>query len=206
MWYQWSWTLMDDLSSVQLKCRGGPIIVSEKKGCHLCHNTFSEPDCVCLPGGTPVHTHCATQKLKGSPTKRQIDHAHTSNHTWTLQEVKRTAGGICWSWAWTTKGTWVDTGVRTEREGGRGTRMRTLRALGFRDELKHGCGLGERQNFHSSECVCVWGESEKCTVCWWNAIYSCSLLPIFALVPQIMFSWLTGLGNKKMDKSGMVWL
>ncbi|MCJ8729813.1 hypothetical protein PDJAM_G00111380 [Pangasius djambal] len=65
----------------RLKCRGGPIVVSEKKGCRLCHNTFSEPDCVCLPGGTPVHTHCATQKLKGSPTKRQVDHAHASNHT-----------------------------------------------------------------------------------------------------------------------------
>ncbi|XP_026989205.1 transforming growth factor-beta receptor-associated protein 1 homolog [Tachysurus fulvidraco] len=65
----------------RLKCRGGPIVVSEKKGCRLCHNTFSEPDCVCLPGGTPVHTHCATQKLKSSPSRRQADHAHTSNHT-----------------------------------------------------------------------------------------------------------------------------
>ncbi|XP_030637432.1 transforming growth factor-beta receptor-associated protein 1 homolog [Chanos chanos] len=63
----------------RLKYRGGPIFVSEKKGCRLCHSTFSDPDCVCLPGGTPVHTHCATQRIRDSPTKRRLDHA--SNHT-----------------------------------------------------------------------------------------------------------------------------
>ncbi|KAA0713196.1 Transforming growth factor-beta receptor-associated protein 1 -like protein [Triplophysa tibetana] len=46
----------------RLKYRGGPILVSEKKGCQLCHNTFSEPDCACLPGGKPVHIHCVTKK------------------------------------------------------------------------------------------------------------------------------------------------
>ncbi|XP_062852884.1 transforming growth factor-beta receptor-associated protein 1 homolog [Trichomycterus rosablanca] len=65
----------------RLKYRGGPVIISEKKGCHLCHNTFNEPDCVCLPGGIPIHTHCATKRLQDSPSKRQLDHSHTSNHT-----------------------------------------------------------------------------------------------------------------------------
>ncbi|KAI4884620.1 hypothetical protein NFI96_022242 [Prochilodus magdalenae] len=65
----------------RLKYRGGPVFVSEKRGCQLCHNTFREPDCVCLPGGTPVHTHCAAQRIQDSPAKRRLDHAHTSNHT-----------------------------------------------------------------------------------------------------------------------------
>ncbi|KAL6456082.1 hypothetical protein MHYP_G00359330 [Metynnis hypsauchen] len=65
----------------RLKYRGGPVFVSEKRGCQLCHNTFREPDCVCLPGGTPIHTHCAAQRLQDSPTKRRLDHGHTSNHT-----------------------------------------------------------------------------------------------------------------------------
>uniref|UniRef100_W5KQR2 Transforming growth factor, beta receptor associated protein 1 n=1 Tax=Astyanax mexicanus TaxID=7994 RepID=W5KQR2_ASTMX len=66
----------------RLKYRGGPVFMSEKRGCQLCHNTFREPDFVCLPGGTPVHTHCATQRLRDSPTKRsQLDHGHTCNHT-----------------------------------------------------------------------------------------------------------------------------
>uniref|UniRef100_A0AAQ4NP23 CNH domain-containing protein n=1 Tax=Gasterosteus aculeatus aculeatus TaxID=481459 RepID=A0AAQ4NP23_GASAC len=56
-----------------------PIFVSEKKGCHLCHNTFSEPDVVCLPGGVPVHTHCVAQRVRDSPTKRQL--TNSSNHT-----------------------------------------------------------------------------------------------------------------------------
>eukprot|EP00064_Thunnus_orientalis_P013668 superscaffoldBa00002263_g13708 len=38
-----------DSAALQLKERKKPIFVSEKKGCHLCHNTFSEPDVVCLP-------------------------------------------------------------------------------------------------------------------------------------------------------------
>ncbi|XP_035992465.1 transforming growth factor-beta receptor-associated protein 1 homolog [Fundulus heteroclitus] len=63
----------------RLKERRKPIFVSEKKGCHLCHNTFSEPDVVCLPGGVPVHVHCAAQRVRDSPTKRQL--ANSSNHT-----------------------------------------------------------------------------------------------------------------------------
>lgn len=56
-----------------------PIFVSEKKGCHLCHNTFSEPNVVCLPSGVPVHTHCVAQRVRDSPTKRQL--TNSSNHT-----------------------------------------------------------------------------------------------------------------------------
>ncbi|XP_023667162.2 transforming growth factor-beta receptor-associated protein 1 homolog [Paramormyrops kingsleyae] len=63
----------------RLKYQGGPIFVSEKKGCHLCHNTFSEPDCVCLPGGVAVHTHCAAQRARDSPSKRHC--ANPSSHT-----------------------------------------------------------------------------------------------------------------------------
>uniref|UniRef100_A0A3B3YLF6 CNH domain-containing protein n=1 Tax=Poecilia mexicana TaxID=48701 RepID=A0A3B3YLF6_9TELE len=59
--------------------RRKPIVVSEKKGCHLCHNTFSEPSVVCLPGGVPVHVHCAAQRVRDSPTKRQL--ANSGNHT-----------------------------------------------------------------------------------------------------------------------------
>ncbi|XP_028810168.1 transforming growth factor-beta receptor-associated protein 1 homolog [Denticeps clupeoides] len=61
----------------RMRYRGGPVFVSEKKGCHLCHNTFSEPDCVCLPGGVAVHTHCATQRLRNSPTKRWTDNGNS---------------------------------------------------------------------------------------------------------------------------------
>lgn len=64
---------------LQLKERKKPIIVSEKKGCQLCHNTFSEPDVVCLPGGVPVHTQCVAQRVRDSPTKRQL--TNSSNHT-----------------------------------------------------------------------------------------------------------------------------
>uniref|UniRef100_A0A3P9L4Y8 Transforming growth factor, beta receptor associated protein 1 n=1 Tax=Oryzias latipes TaxID=8090 RepID=A0A3P9L4Y8_ORYLA len=63
----------------RLKERKKPIFVSEKKGCHLCHNTFKEPDVVCLPGGVPVHTHCVAQRIKDSPTKRHL--TNSSNHT-----------------------------------------------------------------------------------------------------------------------------
>ncbi|XP_051918602.1 transforming growth factor-beta receptor-associated protein 1 homolog [Hippocampus zosterae] len=63
----------------KLKETKKPIAVSTKKGCHLCHNTFSDPDVVCLPGGVPVHTHCAAQRMRDSPTKRQL--ANSSNHT-----------------------------------------------------------------------------------------------------------------------------
>ncbi|XP_061597424.1 transforming growth factor-beta receptor-associated protein 1 homolog isoform X1 [Cololabis saira] len=60
------------------ECRK-PILISEKKGCHLCHNTFTEPGVVCLPGGVPVHTHCVAQRVRDSPTKRQL--TDSSNHT-----------------------------------------------------------------------------------------------------------------------------
>ncbi|XP_075905435.1 transforming growth factor-beta receptor-associated protein 1 homolog [Nelusetta ayraudi] len=63
----------------RLKERKKPILVSDKKGCHLCHNTFSEPDVVCLPGGVPVHVHCVAQRIKDSPTKRHL--TNSSNHT-----------------------------------------------------------------------------------------------------------------------------
>ncbi|KAG9348674.1 hypothetical protein JZ751_028991 [Albula glossodonta] len=63
----------------RLKYRGGPVFVSEKKGCQLCHNTFTEPDCVCLPGGVPVHTHCAAQRARNSPRKQPS--TTPSNHT-----------------------------------------------------------------------------------------------------------------------------
>lgn len=64
----------------QLKEVKKPIFVSEKKGCHLCHNTFSEPNVVCLPGGVPVHTQCVAQRVRDSPTKRRL--TNSSNHTW----------------------------------------------------------------------------------------------------------------------------
>ncbi|XP_010885012.1 transforming growth factor-beta receptor-associated protein 1 homolog [Esox lucius] len=64
----------------RLKQRGGPVLLSDKKGCHLCHNTFTGPDCVCLPGGRPVHTHCAAERVvRDSPAKRRL--ANASNHT-----------------------------------------------------------------------------------------------------------------------------
>lgn len=68
------------LVSLQLKERKKPILVSDKKGCHLCHNTFSDPDVVCLPGGVPVHVHCVAHRVKDSPTKRHL--TNSSNHTW----------------------------------------------------------------------------------------------------------------------------
>ena len=66
----------------QLKERKKPIFVSEKKGCHLCHNTFSEPDVACLPGAVPVHINCVAQRVKDSPTKKQL--CNSSNYTWNL--------------------------------------------------------------------------------------------------------------------------
>ncbi|XP_068616411.1 transforming growth factor-beta receptor-associated protein 1 homolog [Brachionichthys hirsutus] len=63
----------------RLKERKKPIFVSEKKGCHLCHNTFSDPNVVCLPGGVPVHTHCAAQRVRGSPIKKRL--TNSSKHT-----------------------------------------------------------------------------------------------------------------------------
>lgn len=63
----------------RLKERKKPVFVSERKGCHLCHNTFSEPDVVCLPGAVPVHIHCVAQRVKDSATKKQL--CNSSNHT-----------------------------------------------------------------------------------------------------------------------------
>ena len=52
-----------------------PILVSEKRGCHLCHNTFSCPDVVCLPGAVPVHTHCIAHRLSDSALNTHADSA-----------------------------------------------------------------------------------------------------------------------------------
>lgn len=64
----------------RLKERKKPIFVSDKKGCFMCHNTFSEPEVVCLPGGVPVHTHCAAQHIQNSPSKK-LNLTNSSNHT-----------------------------------------------------------------------------------------------------------------------------
>ncbi|XP_061671043.1 transforming growth factor-beta receptor-associated protein 1 homolog [Syngnathoides biaculeatus] len=63
----------------KLKETKKPIAVSAKKGCHLCHNTFSDTEVVCLPGGVPVHTHCFAQRVRDSPAKRQF--TNSRNHT-----------------------------------------------------------------------------------------------------------------------------
>ncbi|XP_077482304.1 transforming growth factor-beta receptor-associated protein 1 homolog [Stigmatopora argus] len=63
----------------KLKETKKPIAVSTKKGCHLCHNTFNDTKVVCLPGGVPVHSHCAAQRINDSPTKRQL--TDISEHT-----------------------------------------------------------------------------------------------------------------------------
>ena len=85
-WIELTLTLLCTYFLLQLKERKKPILVSEKKGCHLCHNTFSEPDVVCLPGGVPVHTHCVAQRVRDPPTKRQL--TNSSNHTWDLTPFK----------------------------------------------------------------------------------------------------------------------
>ncbi|CAL8362400.1 unnamed protein product [Gadus morhua 'NCC'] len=59
----------------RLKERKKPILVSEKRGCHLCHNTFSCPDVVCLPGAVPVHTHCIAHRLSDSALNTHADSA-----------------------------------------------------------------------------------------------------------------------------------
>lgn len=64
----------------RLKERKKPILVSDKKGCFMCHNTFSEPEVVCLPGGVPVHSHCVAQQIHNSPSKK-LNQTHRSNHT-----------------------------------------------------------------------------------------------------------------------------
>ncbi|TRY62441.1 hypothetical protein DNTS_032246 [Danionella cerebrum] len=65
----------------RLMHRGGPVLVSEKKGCPLCHNTFSEPDCACLPGGTPVHIQCVARRALDLPSEHRQENGHSSNHT-----------------------------------------------------------------------------------------------------------------------------
>lgn len=64
----------------RLKERKKPIFVSDKKGCFMCHNTFSEPEVVCLPGGVPVHTHCVAPHIQNSPSKK-LNLTNSSNHT-----------------------------------------------------------------------------------------------------------------------------
>lgn len=64
----------------RLKERKKPIIVSDKKGCFMCHNTFSEPEVVCLPGGVPVHAHCVAERIQNSPSKK-LNLTNSSNHT-----------------------------------------------------------------------------------------------------------------------------
>lgn len=64
----------------RLKERKKPIFVSDKKGCFMCHNTFSEPEVVCLPGGVPVHTHCVAERIQNSPTEK-LNLTNSSNHT-----------------------------------------------------------------------------------------------------------------------------
>ncbi|CAL9701503.1 unnamed protein product [Knipowitschia caucasica] len=63
----------------RLKERKKPIMVSDKKGCFMCHNTFSEPEVVCLPGGVPVHTHCVQDRIQHSPSKKHL--SNSTNHT-----------------------------------------------------------------------------------------------------------------------------
>ncbi|KAK1167685.1 hypothetical protein AOXY_G10434 [Acipenser oxyrinchus oxyrinchus] len=57
----------------------GLINLSEKKGCQLCHNTFSEPECVCYPNGILVHIHCAVKRNRDSASKQHF--THPENHT-----------------------------------------------------------------------------------------------------------------------------
>ncbi|RXM99557.1 Transforming growth factor-beta receptor-associated protein 1 [Acipenser ruthenus] len=57
----------------------GLINLSEKKGCQLCHNTFSEPECVCYPNGILVHIHCAAKRNRDSASKQHF--TNPSNHT-----------------------------------------------------------------------------------------------------------------------------
>uniref|UniRef100_A0A8C6T6W7 Transforming growth factor, beta receptor associated protein 1 n=1 Tax=Neogobius melanostomus TaxID=47308 RepID=A0A8C6T6W7_9GOBI len=64
----------------RLKERKKPIFVSDKKGCFMCHNTFNEPEVVCLPGGVPVHTHCVAERIQNSPSKK-LNLTNSGNHT-----------------------------------------------------------------------------------------------------------------------------
>ncbi|XP_033865377.3 transforming growth factor-beta receptor-associated protein 1 homolog [Acipenser ruthenus] len=57
----------------------GLINLSEKKGCQLCHNTFSEPECVCYPNGILVHIHCAAKRNRDSASKQHF--TNPQNHT-----------------------------------------------------------------------------------------------------------------------------
>lgn len=129
---------------LQLKERKKPIFVSEKKGCHLCHNTFSEPDVVCLPGGVPVHTHCVAQRVRDSPTKRQL--TNSSNHTWdmTLQTAM-----------------WSVTG---------GTKIKQDCLGDCGDKKKHRTPIGQVESDvelmgNTKKAVCVLWEREKESVC-----------------------------------------
>ncbi|XP_053563641.1 transforming growth factor-beta receptor-associated protein 1 [Bombina bombina] len=44
----------------KVKMKEKPVILSEKKFCHICRNPFKEPTFVRHPSGHIVHTHCAT--------------------------------------------------------------------------------------------------------------------------------------------------
>ncbi|XP_041114796.1 transforming growth factor-beta receptor-associated protein 1-like [Polyodon spathula] len=57
----------------------GLINLSEKKGCQLCHNTFSEPEFVCYPNGILVHIHCAAKRNRDSASKQHF--TNPKNHT-----------------------------------------------------------------------------------------------------------------------------
>ncbi|MBN3281869.1 TGFA1 protein, partial [Polyodon spathula] len=57
----------------------GLINLSEKKGCQLCHNTFSAPEFVCYPSGVLVHIHCAAKRNRDSASKQHF--TNPENHT-----------------------------------------------------------------------------------------------------------------------------
>jgi len=136
--------------SPQLKDRKKPIFVSEKKGCHLCHNTFSEPDVVCLPGGVPVHTHCVAQRVRDSPTKRQL--TNSSSHTWDLTRQIAT-----WS---------VIGGIKREQD--------VLRTVGITKKHRTPIAIESAmelvRNTKKAVCMCCESVREKWLI---SSIYSC---------------------------------
>ncbi|XP_029460709.1 transforming growth factor-beta receptor-associated protein 1 [Rhinatrema bivittatum] len=46
----------------KLKAKGSPIVLSEKKLCQVCRDSFQEPVFVRYPNGNLVHTHCAASQ------------------------------------------------------------------------------------------------------------------------------------------------
>uniref|UniRef100_A0A8C4RHC5 Transforming growth factor, beta receptor associated protein 1 n=1 Tax=Erpetoichthys calabaricus TaxID=27687 RepID=A0A8C4RHC5_ERPCA len=63
----------------KLKCQAEKVMLSEKKGCQLCHNTFNNPEFVWYSNGVPVHTHCAMKRNKNLTDMKHLRDA--SNHT-----------------------------------------------------------------------------------------------------------------------------